>query len=98
MGTPVITIFVRHGKDSKGNPCKYAEDEFSRRCRCRKHFRWTQDGKQRRKKAGTRSWEEAEKLKRELQDQLGESRLRRERPKPSPMRLLSSLPTRRFRG
>lgn len=70
MSTPVITIFVRHGKDAKGNPCKYAADEFSRRCSCRKHFRWTLNGTQYRRKAGTRSWEEAEEIKRELQDQL----------------------------
>jgi site-specific recombinase XerD len=63
--TPVITIFVRHSAD-----CKYAGDEFEKRCRCRKHFRWTQDGKQQRRKAGTRSWGEAEGLKRDLEDQL----------------------------
>lgn len=65
MGAPVITIFVRHT-----DGCKYAGDEFSRRCACRKHFRWTHDGKQHRRKAGTRSWEEAENAKRQLQDQL----------------------------
>jgi site-specific recombinase XerD len=70
MSTPVITIFVRHGSDTSGNPCKYAGDEFSRRCNCRKHFRWTQNGTQHRKQAGTRSWEEAEEKKRQLQDQL----------------------------
>ncbi|HST09744.1 MAG TPA: hypothetical protein VLL05_05170 [Terriglobales bacterium] len=37
---------------------------------CRKHFRWTQDGKQHRQKAGTRSWQEAEEGKRRLEDQL----------------------------
>ncbi len=61
----VITIFVRH---SEG--CKYAGDEFCRRCNCRKHFRWTQNGKQYRRKAGTRSWEQADKKRRELEDQL----------------------------
>jgi len=65
MGAPVITVFVRHSPD-----CKYKGDEFSRRCRCRKHFRWTQNGTQYRRKAGTRSWEEAETLKRDLEDQL----------------------------
>jgi integrase/recombinase XerD len=62
---PVITIFVRHSAD-----CKYRGDEFEKRCRCRKHFRWTQNGKQHRRKAGTRSWEEAEREKRGLEDQL----------------------------
>lgn len=65
MGTPVITVFVRHSED-----CKYKGDEFCRRCQCRKHFRWTQNGKQLRRKAGTRSWEEAEEIKRQLQDEL----------------------------
>jgi integrase/recombinase XerD len=62
---PLITIFVRHSSD-----CKYAGDEFCKRCNCRKHLRWTQDGKQYRRKAGTRSWEEAEEQKRRLEDQL----------------------------
>jgi len=71
MSSPVITIFVRHSVNAKDNkPCKYADDEFSRRCDCRKHFRWTQNGVQYRRKAGTRSWEEAEEIKRQLQDEL----------------------------
>jgi integrase/recombinase XerD len=64
-GPPIITIFVRHTKD-----CKYAGDEFEKRCRCRKHFRWSQDRKQHRVSAGTRSWAEAEEAKRRLEDQL----------------------------
>src|SRR5690242_113758 len=62
---PLITIFVRHSAD-----CKYAGDEFCKRCNCRKHFRWSQNGKQYRQKAGTRSWTEAEEVKRRLEDQL----------------------------
>jgi integrase/recombinase XerD len=69
MGSPVITIFVRHGFHD-GKPCKYSGDEFSRRCNCPKHLRWTQNGKQYRRKAGTRSWITAEEVKRQLQDQL----------------------------
>lgn len=65
MSTPVVTIFVRHAAG-----CKYAGDEQARRCRCRKHLRWTANGKQHRMKAGTRSWEEAEDAKRRLVDQL----------------------------
>lgn len=65
MSTPIITVFVRHSED-----CKYKHEEFSRRCDCRKHFRWTQNGKQYRRKAGTRSWGEAEEIKRQLQDEL----------------------------
>jgi integrase/recombinase XerD len=66
LGTaPVITIYVRHSAD-----CKYAADEFSRRCDCRKHLRWTHHGKQHRRQANTRSWAGAEEVKRELADQL----------------------------
>jgi site-specific recombinase XerD len=62
---PVITIFVRHSVD-----CKYSGDEFCKRCDCRKHLRWTQNGKQYRRKAGTRSWAEAEEIKHRLEDEL----------------------------
>jgi site-specific recombinase XerD len=62
---PLVTIFVRHSED-----CKYKGDEFARRCHCRKHLRWSQNGKQYRRKANTRSWEEAEQVKRELEDHL----------------------------
>lgn len=65
MEAPLISIFVRHSAD-----CKYAGDEFCKRCNCRKHLRWTQNGKQYRKKAGTRSWASAEEAKRRLEDQL----------------------------
>lgn len=62
---PLITIFVRHAA-----ACKYKGDEFAKRCQCRKHFRWSQHGEQHRRKAGTRSWAEAEEQKRKLEDQL----------------------------
>jgi integrase/recombinase XerD len=65
MGAPVITIFVRHSAD-----CKYVGDEFNKRCDCKKHLRWTQNGVQHRRKTGTRSWAGAEEKKRELEDQL----------------------------
>lgn len=64
-GPPLIAIFVRH---SPG--CKYAGDDFEKRCHCRKHLRWSQDRKQQRVSAHTRSWAEAENKKRELEDQL----------------------------
>src|ERR1035441_6007966 len=67
--TPTITIFVRHGF-SKGKPCPYTGDESARRCKCPKHLRWTMDGVRHRAKTGTRSWAEAEKAKRRLEDQL----------------------------
>ncbi len=62
---PLITVFVRHSAD-----CKYAGDEFAKRCACRKHFRWSQNGRQYRRKANTRSWVQAEEQKRLLEDQL----------------------------
>jgi len=74
VSTPLITIFVRH---SPG--CKYAGDEFAKQCRCRKHLRWSLGGKQFRKKAGTRSWTEAEEEKERIAAQLGG----RPAPKPS---------------
>jgi len=69
MEAPLITIFVRH---SEG--CKYAGDEFCKRCNCRKHLRWSQGGKQYRRKAGTRSWLEAEEAKRRLEEALSGKR------------------------
>jgi integrase/recombinase XerD len=65
MNSVVITVFVRHTPG-----CKYDGDEFARRCKCRKHLRWTANGKQHRKTAGTRSWAEAETVKRGIEDQL----------------------------
>jgi integrase/recombinase XerD len=65
MSTPTITIFVRHSAT-----CKYAGDEFCKRCSCRKHLRWSQGRRQYRRASGTRSWEQAEVKKRELEDQL----------------------------
>jgi integrase/recombinase XerD len=61
----VITIFVRHAEE-----CAHNGDEFYRRCRCRKHLRWSKNGTQFRRTAGTRSWAEAEKVRREIEDQL----------------------------
>ena len=63
--TPTITIYVRH---SAG--CKYEGDEFAKRCDCRKWLRWTQDGTRQRRKADTRSWAEAERVKRDTEDEL----------------------------
>jgi len=61
----VHSFFVRHTPGYK-----WAGEEFAKSCKCRKHFRWSQDGKQFRRKAGTRSWAEAEEIKRGLDDQL----------------------------
>ena len=62
---PVITVFVRHSAD-----CKYRGDEFCKRCDCKKHLRYTINGRQIRKKTGVRSWAAAEEKKRELEEQL----------------------------
>jgi integrase/recombinase XerD len=69
VSVSIVTIFVRHGLVD-GKPCKYADDETSKRCSCPKHLRWTRNGKQFRKSAGTRSWAEAERSKRGIEDQL----------------------------
>lgn len=65
MEAPLITIFVRHSPD-----CKYLGDDFCKRCKCKKHLRWSQNGKQFRRKTGARSWAGAEEKKRELEDLL----------------------------
>jgi integrase/recombinase XerD len=65
METPLITIYVRHSES-----CKYKGDEFCKRCNCRKHLRWSRNGKQYRRKTGTRSWTGAEEVKRRLEDEL----------------------------
>jgi|SRR5581483_6331634 len=59
---PVIEIFVRHSTQ-----CEHRGDERWKRCRCRKHLRWTWNGKQERQSAKTRSWEAAERAKRALE-------------------------------
>jgi hypothetical protein len=62
---PTVTIFVRHARD-----CKWAGEEFAKACRRGKHLRWSQRGKQFRRKAGTGSWEHAEQAKLVLEAQL----------------------------
>jgi hypothetical protein len=51
MTAPLITIFVRHGS-TDGKPCRCAGDEFSKRCDCRRHLRWSATGEQHRRKPG----------------------------------------------
>jgi len=63
---PTITIYVRHSAD-----CKHSGNEFHKGCKCRKWLRWTPLGqKRKRKPAKTRSWDEAESVKRALADSL----------------------------
>jgi site-specific recombinase XerD len=61
---PTITIFVRHAEG-----CKQTREDF-KQCNCKKHLRWSHNGKQFRKAAGTRSWAEAVQRGREIEDQL----------------------------
>ena len=64
MEIPSITIFVRHSPD-----CEYRDDETYRKCRCKKHLRWTHNGRQRRQSAKTRTWSGAEEARRSLEAQ-----------------------------
>src|SRR5579864_7448020 len=77
---PTIEIFVRHSAD-----CAHADDERYKGCKCRKHLRWSFQGKQFRRKAGTRSWKHAERVKREieLQYEAAESKQPIEQEKPA---------------
>lgn len=59
---PIVTIFVRH---SLG--CPGTGNEFYKRCSCRKHLRWTHQGKQYRRATKQRTWAGAEKVKREIE-------------------------------
>jgi integrase/recombinase XerD len=61
---PLVTIFVRHSAD-----CLHKGDSFYKRCQCRKSLRFFHNGKQQTVSAKTRSWAEAEKAKRKLEDQ-----------------------------
>jgi integrase/recombinase XerD len=59
---PSVSIFVRHSAD-----CEYRDDENYRKCRCKKHLRWTHKGKQYRRAAKTRTWSGAEEARRALE-------------------------------
>jgi integrase/recombinase XerD len=62
MESPIITIFVRH---SLG--CPGTGNQTYKRCNCPKHLRWSYDGKQFRRKTGSRTWAGAERVKREIE-------------------------------
>ncbi len=62
LAIPQIEIFVRHAA-----ACEHGDDERWKRCRCRKHLRWTWHGTQYRQSAKTRSWDGAERAKRALE-------------------------------
>src|SRR5438105_2708075 len=60
---PSVVIFVRHAKD-----CPSAnQGESFHGCKCRKHLRWNHEGRQFRHATKTRSWEQAEKIKRQVE-------------------------------
>lgn len=59
---PSISIFVRHVQK-----CRYRDDESYKSCRCPKHLRYSHDGKQIRRSAGTRIWQQAEEVRRKLE-------------------------------
>ena len=60
--SPIITIFVRHS-----NICPHIGNESYKRCNCPKHLRWSHNGKQHRRKTGSRTWAGAERVKREVE-------------------------------
>jgi len=64
MTVPTITIFARHSAN-----CPNRHDETYKRCNCRKHLRWFKDGRQFKKSASTRSWADAETVRRKLEKQ-----------------------------
>ena len=59
---PEIHIYVRHSKDC---PHKHEGEDYPS-CKCRKHFRFTLNGKLHREKAGTRNWKLAQEKAQEL--------------------------------
>lgn len=78
MRETVVSVFVRH---SAG--CKHrVKGEFWTRCDCRKHLRWTFEGKQYRRTAGTRSWERALKVKAETEATLNGTPLQKQAGQP----------------
>jgi len=69
ISAPEITIYVRHSTDC---PHKCEGEDYPS-CRCRKHLRWTMNGKRFRRKAGTRSWKAAQDTARQLVAELVKS-------------------------
>ena len=62
MEVPQITVFVRHRAN-----CSHRANEFYKRCDCRKHLRWSHDGKQHRRAAKSRTWLGADRFRREIE-------------------------------
>ena len=89
---PVITIFVRHDPD-----CPYADDAFYKRCRCWKHLRFFHDGKQKKVSTKQRTWEGAERFRREFESTFG-SQPQPQDDVPKTLRDLADLYVQRKRG
>lgn len=51
----LLEVYVRHSSD-----CPHRDNRYYKRCRCRKWIAFV--GEDRRMSAGTRSWEEAERI------------------------------------
>lgn len=62
---PSISIYVRHSL----NCTHIKKGELHKGCRCPKWLRWTLDGKQHRKSAGTKTWGIAEEQRRKIEAQ-----------------------------
>lgn len=69
ISAPEIIIYVRHSADC---PHKHEGEDYPS-CRCRKHIRWTMNGKRFRRKAGTRSWKAAQETVQRLVAELVKS-------------------------
>jgi site-specific recombinase XerD len=65
---PSIAIFTRHSER-----CPRHGEEDWRKCNCRKHLRWTHNGKQYRQSARTRSWAQAEEERRRQEQKFASS-------------------------
>jgi hypothetical protein len=68
LSAPVITIYVRHHKD-----CSHSDDHFykGKGCDCHKRLRWSHNGERKDVSAKTRSWAEAERAKRKVEEPFG---------------------------
>jgi integrase/recombinase XerD len=73
----LVVVYTRHA-----GKCPHKKNEAFARCDCSKWLRWSQDGKQHRQAAGTRTWGIAEKAAAELQKRL-DSGEAAQQPQPS---------------
>lgn len=69
ISAPEITVYVRH---SANCPHRMEGEDYPS-CKCRKHLRWTMNGRQYRRTAGTRVWRLAEAEAKQLVAELVKS-------------------------